>query len=57
MDAEQILKWVFDSTNSALRTTNVGATSGDSGSHFDWRQVIKAVYDSSTNKLRVTTVT
>jgi hypothetical protein len=56
MDAEQIIKWCFDSTNLALRTTNVGAASGDWGTHLDWRQVIKKVYDSGTNKLRVTTV-
>ena len=57
MDAEQIIKWSFDSTNNALRTVTTGAASGDHGTHLDWRQVIKSVYNAATNKLRVTTVT
>lgn len=56
MDADQIIKKVYESAASTIRCLDVGKPSGDKGTKKSKKQIIKSVYDATTNSLRIVKV-
>jgi hypothetical protein len=53
MSKGQVLKKVFDPTNSAIKCVDAGTASGSNGTNLDVNQVWQSVYDPTNSAIRV----